>query len=81
MKFRNADQQYLYDKLHAFVDKAKGELQLGGLALLMAFEGYKVPYLVKRQGIKSGQQSKPKETEKSEESERLEALTEFEQGA
>ena len=60
MKFRNADQQYLYDTLHSFIDSAKSaELRLGALCLLMAFEGYKVPYLVKRSGIKSGQRSKP----------------------
>lgn len=84
MKFRLADQKYLYDKLHALVDRAKSaELRLGGLALLMAFEGYKVPYLVKRSGIKSGQQPKAKESDEQDqqqENERLEVLKDFEEG-
>ena len=37
----------------------------------MAFEGYKVPYLVKRSGMKSGQAPKLKELEQDEQAEVL----------
>jgi hypothetical protein len=45
------------------------------ICTLMAFEGYKVPYLVKRSGIKSGQRPKPPEKA---EDDREEAIREFE---